>query len=183
MEGSGKLELTGSLGDVMKESAKAAHSYVRSVAARYQIDPRVFKERDIHIHVPQGAVPKDGPSAGVTMATALLSALTGRPVRKDVAMTGEISLTGRVMAIGGLKEKSMAAYRSGIRQVLIPLENESDLWEVDPVVKEHVEFVPVDRLEDVFGYALLPEPDKPKDDAHPPIPNQQGQPKRRNLAQ
>ena len=183
MDGSGKLELTGSLGDVMKESAKAAHSYVRSVATQYKIDPRVFKERDIHIHVPQGAVPKDGPSAGVTMATALLSALTGRPVRKDVAMTGEISLTGRVMAIGGLKEKSMAAYKSGIAQVLIPLENESDLWEVDPVVKEHVAFLPVDRLEDVFRHALLPEQAEPKDDAHPPRLNPQTKPKRDALAQ
>ena len=183
MEGSGKLELTGSLGDVMKESAKAAHSFVRSVAGLHQIDPRVFKERDIHIHVPQGAVPKDGPSAGVTMATALLSALTNRPVRKDIAMTGEISLTGRVMAIGGLKEKSMAAYRNGIRLVLIPAENESDLWEVDPVVKSSVEFVPVERLEEVFRYALLPEQAAAREELHPAMPPVPAQPKRKPIAQ
>ena len=183
MDGTGKLELTGSLGDVMKESAKTALSFVRSVAARYKIDPRVFKERDIHIHVPQGAVPKDGPSAGVTMATALLSALTGRAVRRDLAMTGEISLTGRVLAIGGLKEKTIAAYRSGIKVVLIPQENESDLWEVDPVVKENVEFLPVDRLEDVFRAALLPEPVAKKGEALPPVVPAPGQPNRKSIAQ
>ena len=183
MDGTGKLELTGSLGDVMKESAKTALSFVRSVAARYKIDPRVFKERDIHIHVPQGAVPKDGPSAGVTMATALLSALTGRAVRRDLAMTGEISLTGRVLAIGGLKEKTIAAYRSGIKVVLIPQENESDLWEVDPVVKENVEFLPVDRLEDVFRAALLPEPVAQKGEALPPVVPAPGQPNRKSIAQ
>ncbi len=183
MDGTGKLELTGSLGDVMKESAKAALSYVRSVAARYRIDPRVFKERDIHIHVPQGAVPKDGPSAGVTIATALLSALTGRAVRRDLAMTGEISLTGRVMAIGGLKEKTMAAYRNAIRAVVIPKENESDLWEVDPVVKANVEFLPVDRLEDVFRYALLPEPVNAKAEPIPPAAPAPGKPSRNSIAQ
>ncbi|MBR6314465.1 MAG: endopeptidase La [Clostridia bacterium] len=183
MDGTGKLELTGSLGDVMKESAKTALSFVRSVAARYKIDPRVFKERDIHIHVPQGAVPKDGPSAGVTMATALLSALTGRAVRRDLAMTGEISLTGRVLAIGGLKEKTIAAYRSGIKVVLIPQENESDLWEVDPVVKENVEFLPVDRLEDVFRAALLPEQVAKKGEALPPVVPAPGQPNRKSIAQ
>ena len=183
MDGTGKLELTGSLGDVMKESAKTALSFVRSVCARYKIDPRVFKERDIHIHVPQGAVPKDGPSAGVTMATALLSALTGRAVRRDLAMTGEISLTGRVLAIGGLKEKTIAAYRSGIKVVLIPQENESDLWEVDPVVKENVEFLPVDRLEDVFRAALLPEPVAKKGEALPPVVPAPGQPNRKSIAQ
>jgi ATP-dependent Lon protease len=183
MDGTGKLELTGSLGDVMKESAKTALSFVRSVAARYKIDPRVFKERDIHIHVPQGAVPKDGPSAGVTMATALLSALTGRAVRRDLAMTGEISLTGRVLAIGGLKEKTIAAYRSGIKVVLIPQENESDLWEVDPIVKENVEFLPVDRLEDVFRAALLPEPVAKKGEALPPVVPAPGQPNRKSIAQ
>ena len=183
MEGSGKLELTGSLGDVMKESCKAALSFVRAVAGRYQIDPRVFKERDIHIHVPQGAVPKDGPSAGVTIAAALLSALTGRPVRHELAMTGEISLTGRVMAIGGLKEKSMAAYRCGIGRVLIPRENESDLWEIDPAVKAQVEFVPVDRLEDVFRLALLPGQPAKKEEPRAPLPGVQGQPKRDSIAQ
>ena len=154
MDGNGKLELTGSLGDVMKESAKAALSYIRSVASSYGIDSEAFKTKDIHIHVPQGAVPKDGPSAGVTISTALLSALTGVSVKHDVAMTGEISLTGRVMPIGGLKEKSMAAFKSGINTVLIPAENESDLWEVDPAVRERINFIPVKKLSEVFSLAL-----------------------------
>lgn len=154
MDGSGKLELTGSLGDVMKESAKAAHSYIRSCADKYNISSDAFKTKDIHIHVPAGAVPKDGPSAGVTISSALLSALTGRTVKQSVAMTGEISLTGRVMPIGGLKEKSMAAYKTGIKTVIIPKDNESDLWEVDETVKENVEFIPVSRLDEVFEIAL-----------------------------
>ena len=157
MDGSGKLELTGSLGDVMKESAKAAHSYIRSVASSFGIDSNVFKTKDIHIHVPQGAVPKDGPSAGATIATAILSALTGRAVRHSVAMTGEISLTGRVMPIGGLREKSMAAYKNNIKQIVIPEENESDLFEVDPIVKENVEFICAEKLDDVFSVALCVE--------------------------
>ena len=154
MDGSGKLELTGSLGDVMKESAKAALSYIRSVASDYGIDSETFSKKDIHIHVPQGAVPKDGPSAGVTISTALLSALTGVSVKHNVAMTGEISLTGRVMPIGGLKEKSMAAFKSGMDTVIIPAENESDLWEVDPAVKEKIKFIPVRKLSEVFSLAL-----------------------------
>lgn len=160
MDGSGKLELTGSLGDVMKESAKAAHSYIRSVAEKWGIDKEVFKTKDIHIHVPQGAVPKDGPSAGVTIATALLSALTGKKVKKSVAMTGEISLTGRVMPIGGLREKTMAAYKNKIKQVIIPADNESDLYEVEPVVKENVEFILAEKLDDVFSEALIGEDTK-----------------------
>lgn len=154
MDGSGKLELTGSLGDVMKESAKTALSYIRSVASDYGIDSETFSKKDIHIHVPQGAVPKDGPSAGVTISTALLSALTGVSVKHNVAMTGEISLTGRVMPIGGLKEKSMAAFKSGMDTVIIPAENESDLWEVDPAVKEKIKFIPVRKLSEVFSLAL-----------------------------
>ena len=154
MDGSGKLELTGSLGDVMKESAKAAHSYLRSIAAREGIDAEAFTKKDIHVHVPQGAVPKDGPSAGVTMATAMLSALTQRPAFRDVAMTGEISLTGRVLPIGGLREKSMAAYKHGVKLVIIPKDNESDLWEVEDVVKENVKFVPVEHLDEVFALSL-----------------------------
>ena len=161
MDGTGKLELTGSLGDVMKESAKAAHSYIRSIAAVQGIPADTFKTKDIHIHVPQGAVPKDGPSAGVTIATAMLSALTGRPARRQIAMTGEITLTGRVLPIGGLREKSMAAYKNGVQTVLIPQENESDLWEVETVVKEHVEFIPVEHLNDVFARALCT-PNAPK---------------------
>lgn len=154
MDGSGKLELTGSLGDVMKESAKAAHSFIRTKAEAYAISADMFRNRDIHIHVPAGATPKDGPSAGVTIATALLSALTQTPVKCSVAMTGEISLTGRVMPIGGLKEKSMAAYKSGIKTVIIPKDNECDLEEIDQEVRESLEFVSVSRLEEVFSLAM-----------------------------
>ncbi|MFI3141938.1 MAG: endopeptidase La [Clostridia bacterium] len=154
MDGSGKLEITGNLGKVMSESAKAAHSYIRSVATLYDIDKDVFKNKDIHIHVPQGAVPKDGPSAGVTISTALLSALSGKGVVQSIAMTGEISLTGRVMPIGGLKEKSMAAYKSGVKKVLIPWDNKADLYEVDQVVKDNVEFVCVKSLDEVFAHAI-----------------------------
>ena len=154
LPGSGKLELTGSLGDVMKESAHAAISCIRARTEELGIDPDFYKNRDIHIHVPEGAVPKDGPSAGVTMATAVVSALTGRPVRRDVAMTGEITLRGRVLAIGGLREKTMAAYRCGIRTVVIPEENLPDLDEVAPVVKEHIAFVPAAKLDTVLDTAL-----------------------------
>lgn len=155
MDGDGKLELTGSLGDVMKESAKAAYSYIKSNFNKYGIDKELFSSKNIHIHVPQGAVPKDGPSAGVTIATALLSVLTQRKVNRTVAMTGEITLTGRVLAIGGLKEKSMAAYKSGIRKIIIPQDNYSDLWEIDEKVKNTVEFIPVSSLEEVFDIALV----------------------------
>ncbi len=160
MEGAGKLELTGSLGDVMKESARAALSYVRSRASDLGIAPDFYKTRDIHIHFPEGAVPKDGPSAGITVTTALASALTGRPVRADVAMTGEITLTGRVMAIGGLREKSMAAYREGIGTVFIPWANEPDLKDVDDAVKEKVSFVPVKTADEVLDSVLLPAPEE-----------------------
>ena len=155
MDGSGKLELTGSLGDVMKESAKAAHSYLRSKADVYGISYDMFKNKDIHIHVPAGAVPKDGPSAGVTISTALLSVLTDNKVKKNVAMTGEISLTGRVMPIGGLKEKSMAAYKNGIDTVIIPLDNASDIEEVDEAVKRNIEFVTVSSVDEVFEKAIV----------------------------
>lgn len=160
MDGTGRIELTGSLGDVMKESAKAAVSYIRSVADDYGIGSDVFQTKDIHIHVPQGAVPKDGPSAGVTIATAVLSALSNRPVRQDVAMTGEISLTGRVMAIGGLKEKSMAAYKNSIYTVLIPEENLPDLWDIDEEVKGAVNFIAVNKLSQVFDKVLVCESEK-----------------------
>ena len=155
LDGTGKIEVTGSLGDVMKESAKIAVSYVRSVAGKYGIDPDFYKTKDIHIHAPEGAVPKDGPSAGVTMTTALVSALSGVPVRSDVAMTGEITLHGRVLPIGGLREKTMAAYKAGIKTVLIPVDNVPDLDEVDDVVKEAIEFVPADMLEKVLSTALV----------------------------
>lgn len=154
MEGTGNVELTGSLGDVMKESAKAAVSYVRANAARLGVDGSFYKEKDIHIHVPEGATPKDGPSAGVTIATSLLSALRGTPVDGKVAMTGEISLTGKVMPIGGLREKTMAAYKAGIRTIIIPKDNVPDLETVDDVVKEHVEFLPVTALDQVWNRAL-----------------------------
>ena len=155
LNGTGKIEVTGSLGDVMKESAKIAVSYVRSVADDYKIDPDFYKNNDIHIHAPEGAVPKDGPSAGVTMTTALVSALSGRKVRSDVAMTGEITLHGKVLPIGGLREKTMAAYKSGIRTVVIPKANVPDLEEVDDEVKSAIEFVPADDLKTVLGTALL----------------------------
>lgn len=155
LNGTGKIEVTGSLGDVMKESAKIAVSYVRSVADDYKIDPDFYKNYDIHIHAPEGAVPKDGPSAGVTMTTALVSALSGRKVRSDVAMTGEITLHGKVLPIGGLREKTMAAYKSGIRTVVIPKANVPDLEEVDDEVKSAIEFVPADDLKTVLGTALL----------------------------
>jgi len=154
MDGAGKLELTGSLGDVMKESAKAAVSYIRTNAEELRIAPDFYKDKDIHIHVPEGAVPKDGPSAGVTIATSLLSALKGEPVDGKVAMTGEISLTGRVMPIGGLKEKTMAAYKAGIHTVIIPKENVPDLEDVDKTVRSSLEFIPVSRLDQVWNRAL-----------------------------
>ena len=158
MEGSGKLELTGSLGEVMKESARAAVSLIRTRALALGIAPDFYKNKDIHLHFPEGAVPKDGPSAGVTITTALVSALTGVPVRADVAMTGEISLHGRVMPIGGLREKAMAAYCSGIRTVLIPQENVPNLDEVETVVKENVRFLPMRDIDDVLDAALTKAP-------------------------
>ena len=154
LEGTGKIELTGSLGDVMKESAQIAVSYVRSIADEYGIPSDFYKTKDIHVHFPEGAVPKDGPSAGVTIVTALVSALTGRAVRRDVAMTGEISLRGNVLAIGGLKEKTMAAYSAGVRTVLIPEANVKDLADIDPIVREKLEFLPCKKASDVLSYAL-----------------------------
>lgn len=155
MTGTGKIELTGSLGDVMKESAHAAYTCVRTMADSLSIDHDFYKNKDIHIHVPEGAVPKDGPSAGITLATAITSALTGIPVRKDVAMTGEITIRGRVLPIGGLKEKTMAAYRLGIKTIIIPKDNQSDLDEVDEVVKNSVQFVFADHIRTVLDTALV----------------------------
>ncbi|MBO4338740.1 MAG: endopeptidase La [Clostridia bacterium] len=155
MEGTGKVELTSSLGDVMKESAKAAISYIRSYADYLGVSPTFYKDKDIHIHVPEGAVPKDGPSAGVTITTALVSALTGAPAKADVAMTGEVTLTGRVLAIGGLREKSMAAYTNSMKTVLIPEDNKKDLEEVDKKVLENIEFVPISRVEKAIEYTLV----------------------------
>lgn len=155
LDGTGKLELTGSLGDVMKESAHAALTYTRSVANQYGIPTDFYQKKDIHIHVPEGAVPKDGPSAGVTMMTALVSALSGIPVRRDIAMTGEITLRGNVLPIGGLKEKTMAAYAAGVKTVLIPTDNVGDLEEIDPAARENLTFVPCRRADDVLKAALV----------------------------
>jgi len=156
LPGSGKLTLTGQLGDVMKESAQAAFSFTRSKATELNIEPDFHEKNDIHIHIPEGAIPKDGPSAGITMATALISALTGRYVSKEVAMTGEITLRGRVLPIGGLKEKSLAAHRAGIKTVLMPKENERDLRDIPDSVRADLEFIPVSHMDEVLQHALLP---------------------------
>lgn len=155
LDGTGKIEMTGSLGDVMKESAQIAVSYVRSVAKQYGIPADFYKTKDIHIHFPEGATPKDGPSAGVTMVTALISALTNRPVRRDVAMTGEISLRGKALAIGGLKEKTMAAYTAGVKTVFIPHDNLRDLDEIDPLARENMTFIPCKHVEEILSRALV----------------------------
>ncbi len=156
-DGTGKLELTGNLGDVMKESAKAAISFIRSRAAKLNIDPDFYKTKDIHIHYPEGAVPKDGPSAGITTCVALVSALTGRPVRHDIAMTGEITLRGRVLPIGGLREKTMGALRNGIKTIIIPAENVPDLDEIDQSVRAQLTFIPVSYADEALDAALTPE--------------------------
>jgi ATP-dependent Lon protease len=157
MEGTGKLQLTGQLGDVMKESAKAGYTYVRSNAHKYNIDKDFYKNMDIHIHVPEGAVPKDGPSAGVTMITAMVSALTKQKVRHNVAMTGEITLTGRVLPIGGLKEKALAAYRAGIDTIIIPKDNEKDIQKIPDSIKDKLKFIIANKVEDVLENALIGE--------------------------
>ena len=155
MPGSGKLELTGQLGDVMKESAKAAMSFIRSNCKQLKIDPDFYQKNDIHIHVPEGAIPKDGPSAGITLATAMISALSGSPVNKKVAMTGEITLRGRVLAIGGLKEKALAAHRAGINMVIIPSDNKKDIDEIPENVRAAMRFIAVSNMKEVLKHALL----------------------------
>ena len=154
MNGQERLTLTGQLGDVMKESAQAALSYLRSQAKRLGLSPNFYKAREIHIHLPEGAIPKDGPSAGITMALAMYSAISGKPARSDVAMTGEITLRGEVLGIGGLNEKLLAAQRNGMKTVLIPKENEKDLSEIPPKVKEGLTLVPVSRIEDAMPYVF-----------------------------
>ncbi len=157
MEGKGKLQLTGSLGDVMKESAHAAISYLRTNASKLSIDTGFYKEKDFHIHIPEGAVPKDGPSAGITLCTALISALSNIPARSDTAMTGEITLLGKVLPIGGLKEKILGARAAGIKRIIIPRENEQDLSEIEEEIKEGIEFIFADKMEDVIKEAFYAE--------------------------
>ena len=155
MPGEGEINLTGQMGDVMKESAQTALSYVRSVSERYQLPAKFYQKTDFHIHIPEGAVPKDGPSAGITMATALLSAVTKTPVRADLAMTGEITLRGRVLPIGGLKEKILAAKMAQVKTILVPLENEKDVAEIDEEIKEGLEIIPVKSMDEVVAYAFV----------------------------
>jgi ATP-dependent Lon protease len=155
MPGKGKLIITGKLGEVMQESATAAMTYVRTRAERFGIDKKLNETFDVHIHVPEGAIPKDGPSAGITMATALVSALTRIPVRKDLAMTGEITLRGRILPIGGLKEKAMAAHRGGIRTILIPKENTKDIREIPKKVRAEMRIIPVEHMDEVLRQALV----------------------------
>tara|TARA_B110000971_G_scaffold190484_1_gene201535 strand:+ start:6 stop:950 length:945 start_codon:yes stop_codon:yes gene_type:complete len=157
MPGKGKMEITGKLGDVMQESIKAAKSYIRSKSLDYGIIPPIFDKKDFHVHVPEGATPKDGPSAGVGMITSIVSAITEIPVDKNIAMTGEITLRGIVLPIGGLKEKLLAAHRAGIKKVLIPFENKKDLVEIPEVIKKNIEIVPVKNVEEVLKHALTKE--------------------------
>ena len=159
MPGKGKMTVTGNLKDVMRESISAAASYVRSRAVDFGIEPPLFDRRDVHVHVPEGATPKDGPSAGIAMATAMVSVMTGIPVRRDVAMTGEVTLRGRVLPIGGLKEKLLAALRAGIKTVLIPEDNAKDLADIPDNVKNGLELIPVSRMEEVLALALTRKPE------------------------
>jgi ATP-dependent Lon protease len=154
LKGSGKLELTGNLGDIMKESAQAAVSYIRSRAEKLSISPKFYKTHDIHIHFPEGAIPKDGPSAGITICIAAISALSGIPVRREIAMTGEITLRGRLLRIGGLKEKTMAALRAGVKTVILPTENEPDLEDLDQVIRRDLNFVTTDNVDDILNVVL-----------------------------
>ena len=161
MEGKGNLTLTGQLVDVMQESAQTALSYTRSYLSTQDVSPLDFDKIDIHVHVPEGAIPKDGPSAGITMATALISALTKQPVRRDVAMTGEITLRGRILPIGGLKEKAMCAHRAGIKTFLLPKRNQKDMVDIPSKVRKDMSFIFVDQMDHVLEHALR------SDVAHP----------------
>ena len=155
MPGSGELTLTGQLGDVMKESARAGISYIRSVSGKYDIEGDFFEKHDIHVHIPEGAVPKDGPSAGITMATAMISAITEKKVRADLAMTGEITLRGRVLPIGGLKEKLLAAKSAGMKTVLVPKKNQVDVEELSAEITKGLEILPVENMQEVLEAALV----------------------------
>ena len=157
MPGKGRMQITGKLGDVMQESVKAAKSFVRSKCLEYGIIPPLFEKKDFHIHVPEGATPKDGPSAGVGMVTSIVSSITGIPVRRDVAMTGEVTLTGQVLPIGGLKEKLLAAHRAGIKEVIIPKENEKDLVDMPKKIIDDIKITPVDHADQVLKVALTKE--------------------------
>jgi len=157
MKGKGELTLTGQLGDVMRESAQIAHSYVRSKASQLGVDPSLFEKMDVHLHVPSGAIPKDGPSAGVAMVMAIASLFCGRPVRSDVGMTGEVTLRGRVLPVGGVKMKVLAAHRAGLKTVILPKRNEQDLDELPEDVRDGMTFVPVDRIDDALKMGLLPD--------------------------
>jgi ATP-dependent Lon protease len=174
LDGTGKLELTGNLGDVMKESARAAISYLRSRADQFGLPKDFYQKKDIHIHFPEGAVPKDGPSAGITTATAIISALTGRPVSKLIAMTGEITLRGRVLPIGGLREKTMAAYKNGVKTVVIPYENKPDLENIDQTVRSNLNFVCASHMDEVvtavFGTAFLQQAEETQPSLMTPLP-------------
>ena len=157
MPGKGKMQITGKLGEVMQESVKAAKSYVRSKSLEYGIIPPVFEKKDFHIHVPEGATPKDGPSAGIAMVTSIVSSITKMPVNKEIAMTGEVTVTGQVLAIGGLKEKLLAAHRAGIKQVLIPKDNEKDLVDMPQKIKDDIKITPVSVVDEVLKIALTKE--------------------------
>jgi ATP-dependent Lon protease len=157
MQGKGRMQITGKLGDVMQESVKAAKSYVRSKSLEYGIIPPIFEKKDFHIHVPEGATPKDGPSAGIAIVTSIVSSITGVPIRRDLAMTGEVTLTGQVLPIGGLKEKLLAAHRAGIKEVLIPKDNEKDLRDIPKKVSEDIKLTVVSNVDEVLKIALTKE--------------------------
>ncbi len=157
MPGKGKMQITGKLGEVMQESVKAAKSYVRSKSVEFGIIPPLFEKKDFHIHVPEGATPKDGPSAGIAIVTSIISSITGIPINKNIAMTGEVTLTGNVLQIGGLKEKLLAAHRAGIKKVLIPHDNRKDLIEIPDIIKKSIEIVNVKTVDEVLKHALTKE--------------------------
>jgi len=161
MEGKGNLQVTGQIGNIMQESAQAALSFLKSRSKQFGVDPEVYENLDIHIHIPEGAIPKDGPSAGITICTALVSAVTGREVHKEVGMTGEITLRGKVLPVGGIREKVLAAYRAGLKIVIMPRRNEKDLVDVPKRVRSEVQILPVDHIDQVLEVALLPAKDHP----------------------